>query len=260
MTGRGSFRFGTLSFSLIRRDELQPFVHEWVQSGARSMSVLLSGAHGLSESRRFPRIQQAHDEADLVLCDGVPAFVAGVLQGHRRSVSRITGLAAMVEIGSAAAALDLLQVFAGGPPGLAEGAHAGLEAAIGRRIRAFTWSPPFAHDIDDAYADEVADRLRTVDTPAVVWIGLGTPKQELLAAHLRRRLPSGFLFATVGAAFDMYAGNLPIPPAIMSNTGTAWLYRLWQEPRRLAGRYARAFPVVVAGLAGAAWRRAVGRG
>jgi N-acetylglucosaminyldiphosphoundecaprenol N-acetyl-beta-D-mannosaminyltransferase len=245
---RGTFAFGTVRFTLIRRAELRPLLREWAAASDQSISMTLTGAHGVTECRRQSSVQAAHDDADLVLCDGTPPYLAAVLRGHGAAVDRIPGLVAMLELCREATALDLQQAFIGGPPGLAEKTRDGIAEAVGQPIDALTWSPPFRPVIDDAYVQLVADRLRDQPTPCLVWIGLSTPKQEILIAGLKRRLPSGFLFAAVGAAFDIYAGTLITPPPVFSRLGLAWLHRCFQEPRRLPARYARAFPVVIAAL------------
>lgn len=220
--------------------------------------MTLTGAHGVAESRVDEDVQRAHDDADYVLCDGTPPWLGGMMRGHRRDVDRIPGRDAMREIAAAAAAAGIHQFFVGGPPGLAEFTKAGLESAVGVRIEGTVWSPPFVERVDAAYADTVAEQVRRVPAPAVVWIGLSTPKQELLAQQLKQRLPRGYFFAAVGAAFDMYAGTRPPPPPIVSRVGLEWLYRSVQEPRRLPLRYARSLPAVIGGLAGAAVDRFTG--
>jgi N-acetylglucosaminyldiphosphoundecaprenol N-acetyl-beta-D-mannosaminyltransferase len=41
----------------------------------------------------------------------------------------------------------------------------------------------------------------------------------------------------VGAAFDLYAGNIREAPQVVSKLGLEWVFRLLQEPRRLFSRY-----------------------
>ena len=53
----------------------------------------------------------------------------------------------------------------------------------------------------------------------------------------------------MGAAFDFHAGLVPQAPAWMQRSGLEWVYRLWQEPRRLWRRYARYNPLFVGGFA-----------
>lgn len=250
---RGTFRFGSVNFTLIRRAELRPLLRAWAAGPAPSLSMTLTGAHGVTESRENPVVQQAHDDADFVLCDGTPPHLAAVLSGHGRSVDRIPGFVAMFELSAEASALGIQQAFVGGPPGVAQKALNGLEEATGCTIRGWTWSPPFVTEVDQPFTDVVAERLRTLPRPVVVWIGLSTPKQEVLVAGLKQSLPEGYFFAAVGAAFDVYAGTIVRPPDWVSSLGLAWLHRCMHEPRRLAPRYARALPVVVRGLVRAGW-------
>lgn len=94
-------------------------------------------------------------------------------------------------------------------------------------------SPPFK----DLTADDFAYELSKIEAskPHIVWVGLGTPKQDKAAAYLSPKY-SG-IFACVGAAFDFTAGNLREVPLWIQEAGLAWLFRLVQEPRRLWRRY-----------------------
>jgi len=74
--------------------------------------------------------------------------------------------------------------------------------------------------------------------PDYVWVGLGTPKQDLWVAANRPRLRAPALLA-VGAAFDVLAGTRRRAPRWMQRSGTEWIYRLAAEPRRLGSRYTR---------------------
>src|SRR6202042_2095806 len=67
---------------------------------------------------------------------------------------------------------------------------------------------------------------------AVVWVGIGQPKQELWMHQMRPRLGAPLLVG-VGAAFDFHAGLVPQAPPWMQRAGLEWAYRLAQEPLRL---------------------------
>ncbi len=54
--------------------------------------------------------------------------------------------------------------------------------------------------------------------------------------HAMRPLISAPLVG-VGAAFALWAGERSMAPSWMQRSGLEWLFRLGQEPRRLAGRY-----------------------
>ncbi len=70
----------------------------------------------------------------------------------------------------------------------------------------------------------------------IIWVGLGTPKQQKFISRLKPLLQRGALMS-VGQAFDILAGKREDAPRWMFNNGLTWLYRLYREPRRLAMRY-----------------------
>lgn len=68
----------------------------------------------------------------------------------------------------------------------------------------------------------------------IVFVGLGTPRQDIWLYEHRDILP--ICCVAVGAGFDYLAGHLPKPPSWMANNGLQWLHRFLLEPRRLARR------------------------
>ena len=153
-----------------------------------------------------------------------------------RPVERVCGpdfMPALIEHGIGAGRTHF---FYGGAPGVPEALAARLmDTYPGLRV-AGTLSPPFR----SLSVDEESSIIDIINAaaPDYVWVGLGTPKQDLwLAAH-RPRLNASALIA-VGAAFDLLAGRRRRAPRWMQRTGTEWIYRLAMEPRRLAGRYTR---------------------
>jgi N-acetylglucosaminyldiphosphoundecaprenol N-acetyl-beta-D-mannosaminyltransferase len=94
-------------------------------------------------------------------------------------------------------------------------------------------SPPFRM----ASAEELVERdERIVESGAtLVWVGLGTPKQDQEVRRLADSVPVVAL--AVGAAFDFIAGTKAQAPMWMQRSGLEWVFRLATEPRRLARRY-----------------------
>jgi N-acetylglucosaminyldiphosphoundecaprenol N-acetyl-beta-D-mannosaminyltransferase len=76
----------------------------------------------------------------------------------------------------------------------------------------------------------------TAHSPDIVWVGLGTPKQDFVVDRLAAAVPNAACVA-VGAAFDFIAGTKRSAPAWIGNLGLEWAYRLATEPRRLWRRY-----------------------
>ena len=108
------------------------------------------------------------------------------------------------------------------------------------------YSPPF-RDLTEDEEDAIVDEMNACK-PDVIWVGVGAPKQEKWMAAMRDRLDAPVLVG-VGAAFDFHAGLVPQAPEWMQSAGLEWLFRMAQEPRRLAPRYVRYNPRFIRGFA-----------
>lgn len=69
----------------------------------------------------------------------------------------------------------------------------------------------------------------------LIWIGLGSPKQDFVAADLSTRY--GYKTFAIGAAFDFLGGTKKEAPIILQKLSLEWLFRLVMEPKRLLRRY-----------------------
>lgn len=94
-------------------------------------------------------------------------------------------------------------------------------------------SPPFRNLTRREHAEQA--QLLASSTAQIVWVGLGTPRQDWEAARLAAAVPA--VFCAVGAAFDFVAGAKRQAPPWMQQRGLEWGYRLATEPRRLWRRY-----------------------
>jgi len=201
-------------------------------SGER-LSLHFATVHTLVESQENEILRGALSQG-LIQPDGMPLVWLGRLAGRR--VERVCGpdfMPALIEHGIGAGRTHF---FFGGAPGVPEALAARLSARYpGLRV-AGTLSPPF-RTLSIEEEESIIAQINAAG-PDYVWVGLGTPKQDLwLAAH-RSRLRASALLA-VGAAFDLLAGRRRRAPRWMQRTGTEWIYRLAMEPRRLGSRYTR---------------------
>jgi len=202
------------------------------ESGER-LSLHFATVHTLVESQENEMLRGALSQG-LIQPDGMPLVWLGRLAGRR--VERVCGpdfMPALIEGGIEAGRTHF---FFGGAPGVPEALAARLSARYpGLRV-AGTLSPPF-RTLSIEEEESIIAQINAAG-PDYVWVGLGTPKQDLwLAAH-RSRLRASALLA-VGAAFDLLAGRRRRAPRWMQRTGTEWIYRLAMEPRRLGSRYTR---------------------
>jgi len=94
--------------------------------------------------------------------------------------------------------------------------------------------------------EEKRDMARNIlkSGAAIVFVGLGCPRQEVWIYENLSRIPLPLI--AVGAAFNFHAGLLPQAPPRLQRIGLEWLYRLYREPRRLWRRYLYLNPTFIA--------------
>lgn len=199
----------------------------------RPAIVDFMGVHGLTLAQRDARFAEALNRFDMVACDGQPVRWA-LNRWHAAGIAqRVYGPAMTIEACQAAAAQGLPVYFYGSRVEVLERLTARLSASIPGLKIAGAESPPF-RALTDAEKRDTVERINSSGA-ALVFIGLGCPKQETFAAEHRAGIRAVQL--CVGAAFDIHAGLAPMAPRWMQNAGLEWLYRLGREPRRLWRRY-----------------------
>jgi N-acetylglucosaminyldiphosphoundecaprenol N-acetyl-beta-D-mannosaminyltransferase len=84
---------------------------------------------------------------------------------------------------------------------------------------------------------EIVEEIRASGADCL-FIGMPTPRKErFLAAH-RDRIGASFIMG-VGGSFDVLAGHVRRAPPWIQAAGLEWIYRIYQEPRRMWWRYTR---------------------
>lgn len=209
--------------------------------GAPHGYVCATAVHGISEARADPGFRRILNGAWLNLPDGMPLVWMGKLLGHR-AITRVYGPDLLLAVCDAGRATGVKHYFYGGKPGVADLLAAKLRARFPGLGVVGTFTPPFRPLTQDERAEFLADIA--AKKPDIVWIGLGTPKQERFAAEVTSLLDVGAVI-TVGAAFDFHAGLLRQAPRWLQRLGLEWFFRLCVEPRRLWRRYVLNNPLFV---------------
>lgn len=222
-----------IGISVLDQTRAREFLFDAVRTGRRGY-VAVTGVHGVTEAQTDPELKQILNSALLSTPDGMPMVWMGKLQGHS-SIRRVYGPDLMLNLCEHSRAAGLTHFLYGGKPGVADELAATLTARFPDLRVVGTYSPPF-RALTEAEITELQEQIRA-SRPDFFWVGLSTPKQErFMAAHLPL-LPEAKIFLGVGAAFDLLTGRLRQAPPWMQRTGLEWLFRLTQEPRRLAKRY-----------------------
>lgn len=200
--------------------------------------VVFRDAHGVVRAQDDEALRRAHEAALLVCPDGRPLVWVGRLKGHA-AIRQVPGIEAVEALCRAGVGQGWRHYFLGGGLGVAERLAATMAARVPGLIVAGTEAPPF-RDLGAAEVEAMRERIRSSGAQ-IVWVGLGTPKQELFMAEHAPFLP-GTVAMGVGAAFDVNTGRIPRSPRLLQVLGLEWAYRLAREPKRLAARYGRVVP------------------
>lgn len=172
--------------------------------------------------------------ADLSVADGMPLVWACRLQ-NTPLPGRVAGSDLIWSLSRAAAEKGLSVFFLGGDPGTAEEASRELRARFGDLRVAGVSCPSPGFEDRPGEIEQLAALLADV-RPDVIFVALGSPKQEALIERLRPVLPAAWWMG-VGISFSFVAGRVSRAPAWMRRIGCEWLHRMAQEPRRLVRRY-----------------------
>lgn len=208
-------------------------MNQWTGERGPCRMIAVTGMHGVIEAQHDADFRGVLTSADMVVPDGIPLVWLGRLRGFalRR---RVYGPELMLTFCERAAGNGLRHFLYGGEPGQADKLAAILQERFPGLLIVGTYSPPFRPLT--AEEDAQVSTMINEAAPDVVWIGLGTPKQERWMHEHRTKLRVPVLVG-VGAAFDIHTGTKSQAPVWMREHGLEWLFRLMQEPRRLWKRY-----------------------
>jgi N-acetylglucosaminyldiphosphoundecaprenol N-acetyl-beta-D-mannosaminyltransferase len=224
--------------SAVNMDMAIQLIHGWILGGEHRY-ICCTTVDGVMEARAHEDVRRAFNSAALATPDGMPMVWISRLRG-RQNVNRVYGPDLMLALCERSVKAGFRHFFYGSTPRTTQR----LVERLGARFRGLQvagWiSPPFrelTNQEDGAYIDQINSTQ-----PHILWVGLGTPKQDLwMASHVDRiRAP---LMIGVGAAFDFLAGTKRQAPRILQGSGLEMVFRTLTEPRRLGPRFLRHHPL-----------------
>lgn len=206
----------------------------WMVSSGAPKAVSACNTHLVAMARHDPSFFQVLSSFDLILPDGYP-LVWSMNRCGAGLEDRVYG------------PYFMQYALTHSPPSVRHFFFGGNEQTLARLQEAArklnpelqiagAYSPPFRAWTEED--EEHSARLIRESGADFIWVALGGGRQERwIQANLHRHAKGVFL--AVGDAFELLAGSRPFAPAWMQRRGLTWLYRLWQEPRRLWPRYVR---------------------
>ena len=203
----------------------------WVEQHV-SAYVCVTPAHAVMDCVANPEIKRIYNQSGMTTPDGMAIVWLLKLAGHKQ-VSRVYGPDLLQTLCGKSIAKPLRHYFLGGAPGVAAEMVKRLKENNPALQVAGIDAPPF-RELSPAEEEQMIDKIQQ-SAPDILWVGLGSPRQEQWMAAQTSRM--NMVMIGVGAAFDFLSGNKPQAPRWVRRMGMEWFYRLLSEPGRLWRRY-----------------------
>ena len=216
----------TMKEALVRIDEL-------IKENKNAYVVTPNVDH-IIQIERGGELVEVYKNADLILTDGKPLIWISKWYGTPIK-EKISGSDLFPRLCAMAAKRGYKMYFLGAAEGVAAKAADNLERRFPGLQVVGTYSPPYGFEKNEVEVEKIKKMIKEAQ-PHILIVGLGCPKQELFILHYKDELEVPISLG-LGASLDFEAGEVKRAPKWMADHGLEWLYRITQDPKRLAKRY-----------------------
>lgn len=193
--------------------------------------VFSSNGQGIALAGKDQSFAEVMNKADIVHADGMPVVFASKLTSHPLP-ERIATTDFFHDAAEAASDNDLSFYILGST-------KSQNDRAV-EKIRKLYPKIRIVGHRDGYFSDEeteaVCHEIREV-RPDVLWVALGKPRQEFWCTQNREKLNGIGWVKTCGGLYAFLAGDVPRAPNWMQKVGLEWLFRTFDDPKRLFLRY-----------------------
>ncbi|MBC5772958.1 WecB/TagA/CpsF family glycosyltransferase [Pontibacter sp. KCTC 32443] len=204
----------------------------WLSEHKKSSYVCFANVHMLVEAYKDRDFNNILNNADVATPDGGPlSKLMKMLYGQQQD--RVAGMDLLPALLQQAAARGKSVYFYGSTDDVLEAVVETAKKKHPKLKIAGYYSPPFrklTYIEDTAIVNMINDA-----NPDLVFVALGCPKQERWMAEHKGKVNACML--GVGQAYMTFAGLEKRLPKWARDLSLEWVYRLWQEPKRLWKRY-----------------------
>lgn len=179
-------------------------------------------------------LQDIYANASLILTDGKPLLWIAKWYGTPIK-EKISGSDLFPLLCKMASEKGYNMFFLGAAEGVAAKAAENLSKKYKGLQVVGTYSPPYGFEKDQSEIEKIKIMIKETH-PDILIVGLGCPKQEKFIYYNREELGVPISLG-LGASFDFEAGNIKRAPKWMADHGLEWLFRITQDPKRMAKRY-----------------------
>lgn len=177
----------------------------------------------VSKNHKNKELKNFFNSQKYQIPDGIGIIYASKIQKGKIK-TRITGIDLMNSICEKSSDIHSSIFLYGSKKGISEEAKKELEKQYAEINIVGTCS---------GYEDEniVIEKINKSNAN-ILFVGLGSPKQEQFIINNMDKLKSIKLFMPVGGSFDVISKTLKRAPNWIIKSNLEWLYRLFQEPKR----------------------------
>jgi N-acetylglucosaminyldiphosphoundecaprenol N-acetyl-beta-D-mannosaminyltransferase len=174
-------------------------------------------------------LRKSVTSCDIINIDGMGVVWGARLCGHSIP-ERVAGIDLFLELVKEAALRKLPVFFLG--------AHQDIVTETAKRMLALHPGLILAgyhHGYFRNNEEEVVEKIRASHA-VMLFVAITSPKKENFINRWKEQLGVQFVMG-VGGTFDVVAGKAKRAPLLLQKAGLEWVYRIWQEPRRMWKRY-----------------------
>lgn len=214
---------------MVQIEDVIEIMDYWIQQEpSKNHWIVATGMHGVVEGTRNEKFKNMLKSADLWVPDSISVVWLARMNGFNLK-RRTAGPDVFREFLKFSNERGYKNYFYGDTNETLVKLKEKLGKELPNMAKEF-FSPPF-RKLSPEEDEEVIRKINAAK-PDVLWVGLGLPKQETWIFEHKDRLEVPVIVG-VGAAFKFEAGSVKRAPAWMRNIGLEWLWRLFQEPKRV---------------------------
>jgi len=223
-----------ISMDCLSYADIHRIFQNWLSDKeSRSHSLALINVNCCVSALFDARLIDLYNSADIVGIDSMP-FLRWARAFYKKNCDRLYAPDLMLEVSSKAKECGYTFFLYGG----AADAPDKIEEYLSQRYDGIKvvgkYSPPF-RPLTAEEDQAVCDMINKAQ-PDFLWVGLGSPKQDVWISEHRDRI-RGTIMVASGATFDFFSGRIKQAPHWIRESGCEWMYRLTKDFRRLWVRY-----------------------
>lgn len=224
-----TYLFEDVPFDIVTKKLFYSQLFDWMCKSKKKL-VLNMNAYGVVTYLRNKKYAEIIKSADLIYPDGWgPVFVSKLLDEKLPERVNVGDFIEGVLRGMSAKRLSLYLL------GSEESVVSKASEVIKNKYKGLIFKGFHNGFFTDVENKKILSEIRD-SKPNLVLVGMGLPRQEYWIKDNWKLLPTS-VYMGVGGVFNYIAGTKSRAPKWMRDCGLEWVYRFFQEPKRLGKRY-----------------------